>query len=292
MNVELIYRLHRDEAFAKQFTAPKYTTFVAMPFAKTAEYDADEIYRLLKEQVHVRANQLGKEAGLAKTFTPLQRVSENDGTATIVTDSIATRILEDHFFVGDLTGNNPGAVLETGAALALKPNHRLVLLTQGGHRDLHFDVKVTFVNGYTAATLVEDVAKGLVGAATAFEAETKLFITEVSASLTSDAILLLNRYGVLWANRAPHTAPSLHEDPASCGERFAGADGKLRFQQAIRELLHKRLLWTDYEANAVPGGDAYGAHATKLGWRVIENIWHNNAKMKEPEDSRTGPTPR
>jgi hypothetical protein len=39
-----------DEAFAKQFTAPSYTTFVAMPFGNSNKYNADDIYRRLKEK--------------------------------------------------------------------------------------------------------------------------------------------------------------------------------------------------------------------------------------------------
>lgn len=292
MNVEQIYRLHRDEAFAKQFTDTEYSTFVAMPFGKTDKYDADGIYSLLKEQVHLRANELGAIAGLLKAFKPLQRVSEHSGTAIIVTDSISTRILTDHFFVGDITGYNPGAVMETGVALALKPNERLVLVTQEDRRDLHFDVKVTHVIKYTTEDLIEKVATALVAAAIHFEREARKYITWVSAGLTSDAILILNRYGILWKMRHPGDAPSLWEQPESCGVRFAGADGRLHFQQAIRELLQKQLVWTDYKSNVSQGVDAYGAHATKLGWRVIEHIWQHDEKMCEPSDAPTGPNPK
>ena len=41
-----------------------------------------------------------------------------------------------------------GAILETGIALALKPNRRLVLITQDRHDALHFDLKVTYVTRY------------------------------------------------------------------------------------------------------------------------------------------------
>lgn len=112
MNVDQIYRFHRDGAFAKQFTATSYTTFVAMPFARTDDYDADDIYRCLKEKVYLRANDLGQD--LPRQFAPLERASEHKGTALVVTDLITTRILEDHFFVGDLTANNAGAILENG----------------------------------------------------------------------------------------------------------------------------------------------------------------------------------
>ena len=66
MNVDHIYRFQRDEAFAKQFTAPSYTTFVAMPYGRTEGYDADDIYLHLKEKVHLRANDLGTR--VAKTI--------------------------------------------------------------------------------------------------------------------------------------------------------------------------------------------------------------------------------
>jgi hypothetical protein len=117
MNVDQIYRFQRDEAFAKQFTAPNYTTFVAMPFGRTGEYDADNIYRLIKDNVHLRANVLRE--GLPRLFSPLERASEHKGTALVITELIATRILENHFFVGDLTSTNAGVILETRIALAL-----------------------------------------------------------------------------------------------------------------------------------------------------------------------------
>ena len=91
-----------------------------MPFVNSGKYDADGVYGLLKEQVHLRANELRGTAGLAKPFAALERVSEHCGTAIVITDSISIRILTDHFFVGDLTGNNPGAVFETGVALAFR----------------------------------------------------------------------------------------------------------------------------------------------------------------------------
>jgi hypothetical protein len=62
MNVDQIYQFHLAEAFAKQFTAPSYTTFVAMPFGRTDGYDADDIYRRLKEEVHLLANKVRQES--------------------------------------------------------------------------------------------------------------------------------------------------------------------------------------------------------------------------------------
>ena len=90
MNVDQIYRFQRDEAFARQFTASTYTTFVAMPYGRTGGYDADDIYLRLKENVHMRANELGQD--LPRPFAPLERASEHKGTALVVTDLITTRI--------------------------------------------------------------------------------------------------------------------------------------------------------------------------------------------------------
>src|SRR5262249_36515187 len=220
MNVDQIYRLQRDEAFAKQFTAPSYKTFVAMPFGRTQRYDADDIYRRLKEEVHLRANKLPQN--LPRPFAPPERASEHKGTAVIITDVITTRILEDHFFVGDLTGNNAGAVLETGIALALKSNRRLVLVTQDHQDAVHFDLKVTHVSLYDPDTLVKIVAQCLVEAAELFEKETKLYITNVSASLTSDAISVLNIFGRLWKKQPSSIFQSL---AGKFNKTFAGPGG-------------------------------------------------------------------
>jgi hypothetical protein len=289
MNVDQIYRFQRDEAFAKQFTAPSYATFVAMPYGKINGYDADDIYLRFKEKIHLRANELGQS--LPRPFAPLERASEHKGTALVVTDLITTRILEDHFFVGDLSGNNPGAILETGIALALKPNRRLVLVTQDDHNTLHFDLKVTYVAPYKPDTLVEIVAQALVEAASLFEEETRLYITQVSASLTSDAISVLNIYGRMWKGwQSGSPRRSIFQSVAGTyKEEFADTIGRVLFEQAARELFAHRLLWTDYQSNVAPGTDSFGHHATELGWRVIEHIWQHDPLMRKPEGAPTGP---
>lgn len=291
MNVDQIYRFQRDEAFAKQFTAPSYTTFVAMPFGRTDEYDADNIYRLLKDNVHLRANALRQ--GLPRPFSPLERASEHKGTALVITELITTRILEDHFLVADLTGNNAGVILETGIALALKPNRRLVLITQDRHDALHFDLKVTHVTRYSPDGLVEIVARALIEAARLFEEETRLYITQVSANLTSDAISVLNIYGRLWQGWRPGSPePSIFQKVAGANNAvFADDTGRVLFEQAVRELFAHRLLWTDYRSNVAPGSDSFGHHATELGWRVVERIWQHNHLMRKPQGAPTGPNP-
>ena len=117
MNVDHIYQLQRDDAFAAQFSSTVYQTFVAMPFSNRGGYPEARIKALLTEKVHERANALRPAPPANRTFAPLRRMDGGPGGAVVITDQIATDILACHFFLGDLTGCNFGVVLETGIAL-------------------------------------------------------------------------------------------------------------------------------------------------------------------------------
>lgn len=292
MNVDHIYQLQRDDAFATQFSAASYQTFIAMPFSNRGGYPEPRIRELLLTKVHERANALlGAEAGM-RQFAPLHRVDGGGrpGGAVVITDQITTDILASHFFVGDLTGCNFGAVLEVGIAFGLKPNSRILLFTQDDTAALHFDLKVTNINRYREDDLVEKVAIALVGAAQGFEAEADRYIRFLSSQLTPDAIMLLNIYGKMWRDLPTGVHPSIFaEKAAGMIPHFAGDGGRVAFHDCVRELSAKRLFWTDYRPNFGPGTDSYGVHATKLGWKVIEHLWRHDPKMKEPADAPTGP---
>jgi hypothetical protein len=182
-------------------------------------------------------------------------------------------------------------VLETGIALALKPNSRVSLFTQDDATALHFDLKVTNINRYTEDDLVEKAASALVGAATAFENEADRYIRLLSSQLTPDGIKMLNVYGQFWRNWRPGDShPSIFvEKLAGHVAEFSGEDGRVAFHEAVRELSARRLLWTDFKPNIAPGVDAYGIHATKLGWRLIEHLWQHDPLMREPTGAPTGP---
>jgi hypothetical protein len=292
MNVDSIYQLQRDDAFAAQFSAEEYETFVAMPFSNRGGYPEPRIKKLLLEKVHKRANSLLAAPKGKTTFAPLHRVDGgSSGGAVVITDKIVTDILNSHFFVGDLTGGNFWVVLEAGIALALKPNDRVLLFTQDDTALLHFDLKVTNVNRYSENSLVEKVARVLVGAARDFEREADRYIRLLSSQLTPDGISALNIYGRLWKDRKRKTdRPSLWESlAASYSPRFTDNLGSIAFHQAVRELSGRRLLWTDYKPNVGKGKDAYGVHATKLGWRVIEHLWSHDPQMREPGNAPIGP---
>lgn len=242
--------------------------------------------------MHKRANEI-LSSNSKRKFAPLHRV-DGDGSAggsVVITDQIVTDILKSHFFVGDLTGCNFGVVLEAGVGLALKPNERVLLFTQDDTASLHFDLKVTNINRYKEETLVERVAQALVSAAEKFEGEADRYIRLLSSQVTPDAIIVLNAYGRLWKDWQPGmTQPSIFEEKMA-GDvlYFRGPDARIAFQQAIRELLQKRLFWTHYAPNTGVGIDSFGLHATKLGWRVIEHLWQHDSQMREPKGAPTGP---
>ncbi len=294
MNVDQIYQLQRDDAFARQFAATEYSTFVAMPFSNRGGYPEARIRKLL-ETVHEQANKLLRPISPTRKrpqFSKLQRVDATTSGAIVITDEIVRQILQCHFFFGDLTGCNFGVVLEAGIALALKPNSRVMLFTQDDTASLHFDLKVTNTNRYDEENLGQKLAQELVKAAGTFENEADKYIRLLSSQLTPDAILALNTYGRLWKDREKETdQPAIWEDSAAAyrPERFEGPAGKIAFHNSIRELADHRLFWTQYVPAGSQNGDSYGVHATSLGWRVIEHIWQHDPQMRKPEHAPTGP---
>lgn len=155
--------------------------------------------------------------------------------------------------------------------MGLKSNRQIILITQGDLRALHFDLRNNNVMTYNHPGSVEQIADALIIAAEAFEADCRLYIESVSRSLSPDATLCLNAYGRLYRD---NSFQSLHRGHAKW--IFQSHDlAEFRYDYATRELLDRRLIWTDYKVAAVPGGDAYGMHATALGWAFIEHMWRD-----------------
>ncbi|HVG01973.1 MAG TPA: hypothetical protein VM842_03740 [Nitrospira sp.] len=289
MNVDGIYQLQRDDAFAAQFQTAEYKTFVAMPFNNRGGYPERRIHDLVK-RVHEEANRLlPGESG--RHFAQLRRVDEITSGTVVITDEIIRQVLSCHFFWGDLSGCNFGVVLETGLALALKPNERVLLYTQDGTHSLHFDLAVTRITPYQELDLVGKLAKDLVRAAQCFELEADRYIRFISSQLTSDAIMVINIYGRLWKKWKPHSPyPSIFQSVAAQVEpHFSGTAGVILFNDAARELSARRLLWMNYQPNASPGADHYGLHATESVLCVIEHVWQHDPLMRKPNGAPTGP---
>lgn len=276
MNPDRIYRQYRDEALAKQITAAEYSTFVAMPFAERYSYRSKEIY---SNVIQLAADCANRKGTTPRRFAQPKRVDDGSGTAIVITEEIVVRILESHLFIADLTFENPGVVLETGIAMGLKSNRQVILITQGDLKDLHFDLRNNNILRYNHPGSVEQIADALIAGANAFESDCQLYIKSVSESLSADATLCLNAYGRLCRD-SPGQLVSLHRGHSK--QIYRSHDtAEFRYESATRELLDRRLLWTDYKVGAVPGGDAYGMHATDLGWAFIEHMWRDLRRMRQ-----------
>lgn len=267
MNPDRIYKQYRDDALALQFSASEYTTFVAMPFRDSFSYRSIEIY----EEVFCRAAQRATELNEARLpFARPFRMDQAPGGSVVNREEIVVSILKSHLVLADLTMGNHGVLVEAGVALGLKPNRQVILVTQGDLGDLHFDIRNNSVLRYDSGNEVEVIAKAMVRGAKAFEEECVRYVIQLASRLTSDAILSMNLYGKLRRDN-PNKRFSLHEGVRH--QYFKGEDASIRFHQATRELLVMGLLETEYEVGGIPGGDAWGMHATKLGWAFIEYMW-------------------
>ena len=271
MNPDRIYRQYRDDALAKQITASEYTTFVAMPFNDQFSYRSSRVYRKVIQKAAKRANEKG---GLPRRFAQPRRADDHAGTARVITEEIIVQILDSHIFLGDLSFENAGVLLETGIALGMKPNPQIILITQGKPSDLHFDIRNNNVIVYNSSECVDSIADALIAAAKAFEDDKEKYITSITNTLSPDAISCLRRYGEI---QQSNKANSLHAGIA-CNV-FPDGRSHERFEAGIRDLLHARLIWTQWLVKAVEGKDAFGMHATDLGWAVITHMW---SKFKRP----------
>lgn len=272
MNPDLIYSQYRDDALARQATAAEYSTFVAMPFRDRFSYRSKQVYAEVIQAAAVKANELKQTP---RPFGMPRRIDDGDGTAVVITEAIVTEILRSHFFIGDMTFENPGVVLEVGIAMGLKPNPQIVLITQGDIGDLHFDLQHNKVLSYNPGDAVPKIAQAMIAAAKSFEANVDLMIESIKKVLTPDAVMVLNGYGRMQRVNPAH---SIHRQVA--GLIFNVAEDPFeRLDAACRELLAKRLIYTDYRVKAVEAGDVFGMHATDLGWVVIGRMWSELARQ-------------
>jgi len=193
MNPEIIYTNFRDEALAEMFSSEQYSTFVAMPFRDRFSYHPNHIIESVIQKAASKANN-NRDKQL-KEFQPPQTVLGKPPTANVITEDIVTSILFSHFFLADLTGGNAGVLLETGIAMAFKPSSKIILITQEPLELLHFDIRNNRVISYNPDGQIGDIRDAFLAAARSFESDRKRYVTQVSESLSLDAILTLHNYG-------------------------------------------------------------------------------------------------
>ncbi len=306
MDPNLVYSRYRDQAFAAQLTAAAYETFVAMPFQDRFSYRSKQIYREVIQAAAMTANELlanAPELFGAHRFATPRRVDDQPHTARAIDDEIIRAILFSHVVVADLSFANDGVLLEVGAALALKPTAHIILLTQGSPSELHFDIRNNAVIPYTPSDGVDQIAVAMVAAVRDFEDRRREYLTHLSYGLSRDAVWLMNWYGRLRNGcfrdeSGSAVTASLHEKVGvsafleSSTTIANSTDAKLaeantRFQLAMRELLNRRLLWTDYKARTPrPGVDSHSYRGTRLGWMFIEHHWPD---LRCPKDELREP---
>lgn len=276
MNPEIIYTNFRDVALASMFSAEQYSTFVAMPFRERFSYHPDVILEKVIQSAAVEANNI-KGANL-KEFQLPQTVAGEPGTANVITEDIVKSILFSHFFLADLTGGNAGVLLEAGIAMAFKPNTQIILITQEPLDLLHFDIRNNRVISYNPNGQIEKIRRALLAAAESFENDRAMYVTQVSRSLSTDAIRTLHCYASWYQTKeSANGQPGLWY-PDRMPPFFQGAykeQALNMFQLTMLELYQKHMIWTDYSTRKDQNGEhhAWAVHVTELGWLLIKYLW-------------------
>jgi hypothetical protein len=181
MNPEIIYTNFRDEALASVFSLPSYSTFVAMPFQDRYSYRPEEVLEGVIRRGAIEANRRRDPSHYE--FAQPDTVGHAPPTANVITEEIVRSILFSTFFLADLTDGNPGVLIETGIAMAFKPNTQIILITQDPIERLHFDIRNNRVINYNTDDAIANIANAFLAAARSFESDRSRYATEVSRGL-------------------------------------------------------------------------------------------------------------
>jgi hypothetical protein len=277
MNPEIIYSNFRDEALAQMFSAGTYSTFVAMPFQGRFSYSPKAVLVNVIQKAAAAATEDKNHA--LKEFLQPETVQSAPPTANVITEDIVKSILFSTFFLADLTGGNPGVLIETGIAMAFKPNTQIILITQDPLEQLHFDIRNNRVIDYNADDSVQKIKEAFLAAARSFERDRQRYVTQVARSLSTDAIRTLHAYAQWYQNEsAIEGQPGLwFPDRMPDFFKTAYVEQALNmFQLTLLELHEKRMIWTDYSTKLDDKGvelHSWATHATKLGWLLIKHLW-------------------
>jgi hypothetical protein len=306
MDASLIHSFSKDDALVRLMEANEYSVFVAMPFAERFRYSKDKVLAEIicpaAEEANLRLANLDHLVE-KRRFAKPKVVADNDRRAKDIHQEIVKGILDAHVVIADLTLRNDGVLIETGLAFGLKPTSALVLLSQEDPEAVHFDVKINVIQQYKGADDVGKVARAMVGAVLAFEEDRKRYLTQQSRQLSPDAVWLLGWYALAQTGRLPgrpinHPPMGLHPQMGICAflpdpwfheDASAKEPGAAtsRFCLALRELLERRLVWTDYTPGKLPGRpDSFAGNATKLGRMFIHMMWTD---VKLPDNNSLPP---
>ncbi len=277
MNPEIIYSNFRDEALAHMFSADSYSTFVAMPFRGRFSYNPNIVLTDIIQKGAAKATE--EKGDVLKAFQPPATVMRAAPTANVITEDIVKSILFSTFFLADLTGGNPGVLIETGIAMAFKSNTQIILITQEPLEQLHFDIRNNRVIDYNPDGNIDKIKEAFLAAAQSFEADRRRYVTQVTRSLSTDAIRTLHAYAQWYQSESAIEAQPGLWFPDRMPDFFRGSYGEQAlnmFQLTLLELHEKRMIWTDYSTKLDDKGvehHGWATHATKLGWLLIMHLW-------------------
>lgn len=274
MDPDRYFQENRDDALANQLEANQIETFVAMPFATMFSYDSRAIFNNV---ICKAAEEASERSALASghTFARPKRVDDATGPAIEITDDIVKRILESHIFLADLTFQNAGVMLEVGIAMGMKPSKNIILIMQGNLSELHFDIKDNHAIQYRVDSTVSKIADAMVAAAKDFEANAGLYAEKIKRQVTPGAMVLLISYAVRFL-KDPKALNGLHDQgiPPGFHDDIENNEAlrKSLFNDVLRELLDKRLMFQQAEMDTSSGVLTFAAHATDYGWFFIKEI--------------------
>jgi hypothetical protein len=276
MNPEIIYSNFRDEALARLFSADRYTCFAAMPFRGRFSYNPDTVLSNVIQRSAALANE--ERTGNLKIFCPPETTQKGPPTANVITEEIVKAILFSTFFIGDLTGGNPGVLIETGIAMSFKPTTQIILITQDPLDQLHFDIRNNRIVLYGPDGNIETIKQAFLAAGRSFENDRSRYVTQVSRGLSADAIQTLHCYAAWYQDeRSARGQPGLwYPDRMPPAFNRYNEQALNLFQLTLLELYQKRMIWTDYSSPQNDQGNfmhSWAVHCTKIGWLLIKHLW-------------------
>jgi len=160
--------------------------------------------------------------------------------------------------------------------MSFKSNTQIILITQDPLDQLHFDIRNNRVISYNPDGRTDEIRSAFLAAAQFFENDRARYVTQVSRSLSTDAIRTLHCYADWYQNKeSAKRQPGLwypHRMPRFFKEAY-GEQALNMFQLTLLELYQKRMIWTDYSTKKDDKGEHWAVHVTKLGWLLIKHLW-------------------
>jgi len=166
-----------------------------MQFKPEKGYDSDKLFSAISNAI----NFVNINKDIKRKFAEPQRADQIGDYAHSITDSIVESILHSHFFIADLTNNNPGVLLELGLALAFKRHDSILVINHDDYSKIHFDIKSLNIKKYeTLEGLKNYLQKVLPRLAEDEEDAEERYFSQIRKKLQVDSIVCMVDYAKLY----------------------------------------------------------------------------------------------